>query len=46
MGDDLQALKVIKYVVNSRIYNPLDYYRVVKLREEIIQDLQKPGLGG
>lgn len=46
MGDDLQALRVIEYVVNSRIYNPLDYYRVVKLREEIIQDLQKPGLGG
>ncbi len=45
MGNDLQALKVIEYVMKSSIYNPLDYYRVKKLREEILEDFQKAGFG-
>jgi hypothetical protein len=45
MGNDLQALRVIESVMNSRIYNPLDYYRARKLREEILGDVQKAEFG-
>lgn len=45
LGNDEQALRVIEYAMKSGIYNPLDYYRVRKLREKILGNFQKVGLG-
>jgi tetratricopeptide (TPR) repeat protein len=45
MGNEWQALRVLEQVLESRIFNPLDYYRAKKLREEIILDIQKARVG-